>query len=211
MGRVTVVIALALAIITAALGYTVSRSPITVASVRNAGAVQILVTARKLSACQAGEALPGGTSAIRLAMFAYTGPRVTVQVREQGSVITSGEAQAGWTGGSVTVPVRSLSTSLPAVDVCFTAFLNGNEKLHLRGEQTSDEIAARSNGEPLSGRMRVEYMRPGRSSWLSLAPEVARRMGLGRAASGTGNVIFVAIVMAAVGLLSLRLLSRELR
>ena len=58
--------------------------------------------------------------------------------------------------------------------------------------------------------MWIEYLHPGTRSWLSLAGEVARHMGFGRAGAGTWVVFLaLALLVAAAGLAS-RLLLREL-
>ena len=87
------------------------------------------------------------------------------------------------------------------VVLCFTLFVNGEETVELAGERTAAELAARTQAGPLSGRVRVEYLRPATASWWSLAPDVARRMGLGHAAAGTWSVLVVLTFMA--GLLTL--------
>jgi hypothetical protein len=90
-------------------------------------------------------------------------------------------------------------------------FGNGNESVELLGEQTSGALAARGQHGPLPGRVRVEYLRPGDASWWSIAPEVARRMGLGHAAAGTWSVLLVLALMGCVVVLCSRLILRELQ
>src|SRR6202043_813748 len=53
---------------------------------------------------------------------------------------------------------------------------------------------------------RVEYLRPGHSSWWSLASSVARRMGLGHAAAGTWIVFLLIALMITVVTLASRLI-----
>jgi hypothetical protein len=57
----------------------------------------------------------------------------------------------------------------------------------------------------------MEYLRPGRKSWWSLASSVAHHMGLGHAASGTWIVFLVLALMLTVVILASRLALRELR
>ena len=89
-------------------------------------------------------------------------------------------------------------------------FGNGHESVELLGEPTSGAFAARGRRGPLPGRIRVEYLRPGGASWWSVAPEVARRMGLGRAAPGTWIVLLVLALMGCLVALCSRLVLREL-
>ena len=194
----------------AAIALTLSGSPIAVARVNTTEDTVVEVVRQRLSACQANEALPRGTSAIRLRTFAFLGPRVTVQVLAHGRVIARGERESGWTGGVVTVPVNRLATARTGVETCFTLFPNGDETIELVGEPTTGPLAARSQEGPLPGRIRVEYLRPGSSSWWSLAPEVARRMGLGHAPAGTWSVLLVIALMGSLVALCSRLILREL-
>ncbi|MGD0452801.1 MAG: hypothetical protein ABSB69_04330 [Solirubrobacteraceae bacterium] len=193
----------------AALGITLSQSPITVAEVSTAEHGLLGTTTQKLSACQSNEVLPRETSAIRLRVETFIGPKVAVEVLAHGRVIAHGERESGWTGGVVTIPVEPLSMARSGVELCFTLFLNGDESAELVGERTTGALAAQSRFGPLAGRVRVEYLRPGRSSWWSLAPAVARRMGLGRAWSGTWNVLLVFGLMGGMVLLCSRMMLRE--
>ncbi len=210
MSPVKAVIAGGLLLCGVALAVTLSHSPIAVSAMNFPVRSLVLEPRRGLDVCQSGETLPRGTSAIRLRILADVGPRVTLEVFEHNRVIARGEQASGWIGGAVTVPVRAPSVSRSPVTVCFRLFLNGKEAVELLGQQTSRALAARSHGSPLSGRLSIEYLRPSHSSWLSLAPQVARRMGLGRAASGTWSVVLVVVLMAGVALLSARVLLREL-
>lgn len=96
------------------------------------------------------------------------------------------------------------------MDLCFAFFVNGEESLQLVGEPAGAALAARSAAGPLPGRVVAEYLRPSRSSWWSLAPSVARRMGLGHAPSGTWSALLVLALMAAVVLVCSRVILREL-
>jgi amino acid transporter len=57
---------------------------------------------------------------------------------------------------------------------------------------------------------RMEYLRPGPTSWLSIIPSVARQMGIGHAPSGTSVAYVVVAVMIAISLLASRLVLTEL-
>jgi len=56
----------------------------------------------------------------------------------------------------------------------------------------------------------IEYLRPGESSWWSLATSVARRMGLGRAETGTWVALLAILLMVAVGGAMSRVILKEL-
>jgi hypothetical protein len=207
--RLKIVVVTGLLLGIAAIVITLSQSPVTVAAVNTTQVAPLGGLQRGTSYCQSNEALPRETSAIRLRAFAFLGPRVTVDVMAHGHIIAHGERGSGWTGGVVTIPVNSLSTARLGVVLCFTFFTNEDETIGLTGEPTAEARAARDRDATLPGRVRVEYLRPGRSSWWSLAPEVARRMGLGHAPSGTWSVLLLIALMGSVVALCARAL-REL-
>jgi hypothetical protein len=76
-------------------------------------------------------------------------------------------------------------------------------------EAPRSAAAVTSTGEPLAGRLGVEYLAASNRSWWSRILEVARHMGLGHALSGTWVVLLIAALMAAVGALAIRAVLRE--
>jgi hypothetical protein len=211
MSSVRVVVVGGLAALAAALLLTLLGSPLTVAASNTRAYLTFFLTRHSVHLCQAGESVPARTSAMRLSVFALSGPRVVVHAFEHGAAIASGEKASGWTGGVVTVPVKPLRQARAGVTVCIDLHANGDETISLVGELSDRKHAARSDRGVFPGRVQIEYLRPGRSSWLSLAPEVARRMGLGHAGSGTWGVLFVIALMAVVIGLSSRATIRDLR
>lgn len=191
--------------------FALSQSPSTVAGTNTTTRQFLTATKNELSACQAGETLPRGTSAIRLHTEAFLGPRVTVQVREGARAIASGERASGWTAGVVTVPVKPLATTRVNVALCYAVHLNGHEMGVFVGEPTTGASAAQTYKGSLPGRIQVEYLRPSGSSWWSLIGTVARHMALGRAWPGEWSVVMVLLLMIGVGVLCSRAILRELR
>jgi hypothetical protein len=210
MRRLKIALAAGVLLGTVAVVITLSRSPLSVIRVNTAAHTLFATTTRRTVACQAGEALPRATSAIQLRLYAVTGPRVTAEVLAGGRVIAHGERASGWTGGAVTIPVAPLSTARSGVMLCFAIYLNGDETVEIMGEPASRALGGLGADGTLGGRVAVEYLRPGPSSWFSLAPTVARHMGLGHAASGTWSVFLVIALMGGLLLLCSRLLLREL-
>jgi hypothetical protein len=209
--RIKVTIAIGLALIAVAVALTLTRAPASLAR-RNTHEDQVLGGVDHAAEyCQSGELLPSGATAIRVHVYAEYGPRVAVTLSERGRTIAHGQQGVGWTGGAVTVPLRALARSRSPARLCIELALNGDETISLFGEQTSTALAARAGHTTLPGRITVEYLRPGRSSWWSLLPEVARRAGLGHAPSGTWGVGLAAALMAGVLALCSGLLVRELR
>lgn len=207
--RLKIALATGLVVGVAATGVTLSQSPDVVAGVSTATQRYIGGTTRATSVCQAGELLPRDVSAIRLRVFAFLGPRVTVRVRSHGHVIAGGERGSGWTGGVVTVPVKPLPKPTSGATLCFTLFVNGDEHDEFGGNPQTGALAARAPDHVLHGRVRVEYMCPGESSWWSLARAVARRMNLGRGWPGVLSVPLALVLMGSVLVLCARLLLRD--
>ena len=145
--------------------------------------------------CQADETVPAGTSAVRLSLEASAGPRVSVAVLSGGRVIARGASVQGWLGRGVPVPITPLERTVHHATVCFS-FAGAEERVSLLGVRTAPRSAVRSGPRVLPGRIAIEYVRAGSASWWSLAPSVARRMGLGRAWAGTWVAAMVALVMA---------------
>ncbi len=208
MRRVTTAVGAGLLLGAIAIAITLSRSPLTVARRDTSSVTAVLTAHNKTTICQAGESIPRGTSAIRLTLDTFTGPRVTVTVSAHERIIARGERGSGWTGGAVTVPVDRIPEEVRDARVCFTPYLNGDETAAL--SVSASKPAAVEGTRTLPGHARIDYLEPGHSSWWSLAPEVARRMGLGRAASGTWIVVLAIALMAGVVVLSARVLIREL-
>jgi hypothetical protein len=210
MRRIVVVVSVGFALMAILLVVTLSGSPVAVAGVNTATESSVGGPSTKTEACQGGETLPAGTTGIRLRVFSFTGPRVTVRMLSHGSVIAHGEVGSGWTGAVVNVPVKPLPVERTGLTLCFGIFLNGYETNYLTGEPTPPARAAKGPEGTLGGRLRVEYMRPGHTSWWSIATEVARRIGLGRGAAGTWWVLLGIAFMVGAVALSSRLVLREL-
>jgi hypothetical protein len=158
--------------------------------------------------CQAGEVLPASTTALRMSLIAYVGPAVSMAVSHDGHVIARGHHGAGWVSGSLTLQLHPEITRAMSVNICLTRDPVAIP-LGLFGNSSTRRLAARVNSRPLPGRMRVEYLKRGHHSWLSLARYVARRMGLGHFPSGGWIVIPLTAIMAADLGLGLWLLRRE--
>jgi hypothetical protein len=157
-----------------------------------------LQTNNRVHACQAHEQLPRGASSVRLSLYDADGPRVTVAILSGRRVLTDGVRGAGWIGESPTVPLRPVSRSYSDVTVCFALGETGGIVGVDGSEASLSEGLRYTNGKELPGRMRVEYLAPGDSSWLSLATVAARHMGLGRWPTGSWLALFELVVLAAL-------------
>jgi hypothetical protein len=210
--RVRLALAAGLTLMAIAIGATLTRSPIVVTgtnSIPDMG--ELATTTGDTTACQADELPPRGTSAIRLTLEAVVGPRVSVTELSGTHIVARGVTGAGWTGAAVTVPLRPVARTASRVWVCFRLG-STDEPITMTGRPTNPTVAAvTGDGRPLPGRIRIEYLRAGQSSWSSIAAAVARRMGLGHTAAGTWVAPLLAAAMAAVLAGALWLTVRELR
>lgn len=208
--RIRVALGVGLALIALAFVVALAHTPLTVAQKGVATESTLVSTTKPAAACQARETLPRDTAALRLSLTSALGPRVTMKVLSGSRVIAHGTTPPGWSDASVTVPVQPLSHTVVPVKVCF-AMTQMNGKIAMRGTRTSPAVAIRSPEGPLAGRMGIEYLRPGSDSWWSQVGAIARRLGLGRAASGTWNALLVLVLVASVITLSSWLVVKELR
>jgi hypothetical protein len=211
MRRVRTALAAGLGMIVLATVPVLSQSPLVVLASNSTPASEELATATATaSACQSGERLPQGTVAIRLSLGAFLGSALSVKASAASRVLTTGERGSGWDARTVTVPVREVSRPSFPTQVCF-AIPRVGEKVELLGARSAPGSAARAtNGEVLAGRLRIEYLGRGRSSWLALLGTVARKMGFGRAWSGTWIALLVLALMLAASILAARLILGEL-
>jgi hypothetical protein len=208
-----VAIAAGLGLVALALAVVLSGSPAVLAGSNGVEPLGNVLTAvpGSGSACQGGETLPAGASAIRISLGATAGPQVNATVRApDGRVLAHGTSARGWLANVVTVPVARVAHTVHDATVCF-GFTGANERISFFGARSPAPTAARSAGRVLPGRLAIEYVRPGDSSWWSRALSVARRMGLGRAWAGTWVAVFVALLVAAGIAAASWLLVREAR
>lgn len=204
-----VALAASLALLVLVLVLVLSSSALTVAGTNSIPASAPIGYAKGgTRGCQSAGTVPQGTSALRISASINVGPRVKLQVLSGSQVITAGTRDAGWgIDESVTIPVKRVARTIPNARICI-GFGAALEPIELKGSAVEVTTAQGKVGRAV--RLRIEYMRPGRT-WWSLASSVARRMGLGHAPAGTWMVLVLIALMLAVAALTSRLLLRELR
>jgi hypothetical protein len=192
-----VALAAGLVLLAIAVGIVLAHSPETLARSNALHPLNLRLTSvpGSGSACQSNELIPAETTAIGVSLNASDGPRVTVTVLSGKTVVAHGKSASGWLGRLVTIPVAPLGHAVQHATVC-VAFSGADERVRFLGVRTPARAAARSHGRALPGRLTIEYLRRGSSSWWSLALPVARRLGLGRAWAGTWIALLVAALMA---------------
>jgi hypothetical protein len=201
---VRLALATGLLITVVALGVVLSSSPMAVAGSDQVPAKLAVehIYGRQTS-CQGGGTLPRGTTAIRVSLSANIGPQVNLEVLSGLKLVTEGERDTGWgVDENVTVPVGRVPRTIPDARICVTT---GPvvEPLQVNG------LPVRTAGGVVV-LLRLEYLRPGSSSWLSLVASVAHRMGLAHAPAGTWVAYLLIAVMLAVTVIASRLVVREL-
>jgi hypothetical protein len=154
--------------------------------------------------CEPGELLPGDTGALRLSASSGASPggRLSASLADaQGRTVGSGALAAGWRTGAVTIPISRVAQTLPGALVCLVN--EGKQPISLGGSVPDANFYVVLGGKPLSGRMRIEYMRPGRESWFALLGTLAHRFSLAKAdlvrhwaAAAAIVLMLIAIVLA---------------
>jgi hypothetical protein len=206
-----VALGIGVAVLAVICAYTLTRSPPRVVRADPPPTSILTGLYGEGEVCQGNEILPAGVSALRLSLAAYFGARIRLTAYAGSRLLLEGRRGPDWTGTSVTVPVKPLSRSTSHVKICFDIAPNSESIFFFGRETPSSEAATVPPSGRLSGRIGIEYLAASRGSWWSRLLTVARHMGLGRVFSGTWLVLVIAALMAAVGLLAVRVTLRELR
>lgn len=130
--------------------------------------------------CEPGELLPGDTGALRLTADsgAYPGPRLRASIIAPQGPVSSGELKPGWRSGAVLIPLERVARTLPSATVCLQNA--GSRGVLFGGSTPASGFVIEDAGKPLSGRLRIEYMRPGSESWVALLPTLVHRFSLAK-------------------------------
>jgi hypothetical protein len=188
---VRVALVAGLVLIAAAAALTLSRAPLVLAGTNSVAPKSVVgATYGGVHACQEGETVPAGTTAVRFWMAGNIKPRVQVALLAGARTVATGTTGGGWLGKVTTVAVGRVPQTLHDAQLCFS-IARAVQVVDLFGE--SGSRTARGRSVP---KMRVEYLRPGPSSWWSLVGSVARRVGLGRAPAGALVFLIPLVAMA---------------
>jgi hypothetical protein len=143
------------------------------------GYVLALQPGRQL--CQPGELVPGDTAALRLNVSSgsHPGPRLQLGLGNAEGPVATGAVAAGWRSGELRIPISRVRQSKQAVTVCLID--RGSTAVAFGGSVPDSGFYVVLGGKALSGRMRIDYMRPGSESWLSLLGTLVHRFSLGKA------------------------------
>jgi hypothetical protein len=130
--------------------------------------------------CEPGELVPGDTGGLRLSASsgALPGPRLDATVGAGTKLLAAGHLATGWRTGTVTIPLSRIAATQQNASVCLVN--RGTSTVSFGGSVPDANFYVVLGGKPLSGRMRIEYMRPGSESWLSLLPTLTHRFSLAK-------------------------------
>ncbi len=206
MLRVRLGLAAGLVATAVALVVVLTRAPLVVAGSNDVTAnFAITFTRGNERVCQPGGTVPRGTEAIRVSLSPNIGPRVSLELTAGSRTITDGTRAAGWgVDETVTVPVKRVARTSANTRIC-TTIGPAVEGVQVNGERV-EEPGARP-----TYRLRMEYLRPGSSSWTTLASSIASHMGLAHAPTGAWPAYLAIFAMLAVCVIASRLVLRELR
>jgi hypothetical protein len=201
---VRLALAAGLTVLVVALAIVLTRPPLIVAGSNGVKANLAVTFIRHAEgSCESGGTVPEGTRAIRVSLSANTGPKVILKVFSGRTLVTEGEHDAGWgIDETVTLPVKRVPRTIVNARIC-TSVGALPEPLQVNGTQV------RTTSGAIVTLLRMEYLRPGEHSWLSLAGSVARNMGLDHAPSGAWGSYLVIAIMLLVSIIASRLVLRE--
>jgi hypothetical protein len=162
--------------------------------------------------CQPGELIPADTAAIRLlagAPGSQRGPALAAELQSLPSSHPSGTLAAGWRAGTITIPLAPRVGHDAGATVCVRDL--GPGAVSFGGSVPAGSWVLMIDGRGLGGRVRIDYMRPGSESWLSLAPALAHRITIGksRLVRHWAPVAFILLMLLAVALALYTVLTPE--
>jgi hypothetical protein len=198
--RIALAVCLTLTVI--AVGVSLARTPLVRAGTDGTPLpTEVGATFFPDTVCQSEEVVPKGTTIVRLSLLSLLGPRITLRATAGGKVITTGVRSSGWTGTIVSIPVQPVTSTYAHATICFT-LAKRQQLVNYRGETTTRSPAVSNGTQVLTGRIRIEYLRPGKETWLSLALPTARRIGLTVGGGGGIVIVLFALVLTMAGLSS---------
>ncbi|HEY2718305.1 MAG TPA: hypothetical protein VGI52_01645 [Solirubrobacteraceae bacterium] len=170
-----------LALIGAALAILLQSAPRRAGTNLTADAGYVVPLQAGGQLCEPGELVPGDTGALRLSVSsgAALGPPLDVTVGVGMHPIAVGHLAAGWHSGAVSIPVSRVRETQQGATICLVN--RGSHSVSFGGSVPDADFYVVLDGKPLSGRMRVEYMRPGSESWLTLLGTLTHRFSLAKA------------------------------
>jgi hypothetical protein len=142
----------------------------------------VVALSKGQQACQGRELLPIDTAALQMTIGTYGRPGSLLSVivtGPRGETLTVGTLKQGWHQGVVRIPVARVTTATEGASVCLRN--DGPWRVAVAGDFPDPGYELMVAGKTVHDvRLRVDYMRPGRETWLALAPTVVHRFSLGK-------------------------------
>lgn len=163
-------------------------------------------------ACQDEELLPADTAAVQATVTAFGQPLPALQIVFKGPggrVLSSGGLPAGRPPGLVRIPIRYVAHASQGVRACLRNL--GPASIGITGAYPDPPHQMLVGGAVAAGRLRYDYYRRGRESWMQLLPTIVYRWTLAKAGI-VRHWAWVAIpllMLLAVGLAALTLIREE--
>jgi hypothetical protein len=211
MRSVVAALAVGLGLIGVSIIVVLAHSPSTVAGTNSVSSSDYVELEKGgLTDCQRAETIPQGTSAIRIGIEALRfNPAVAIRLSEGSHVLREGSQLAGIVSApNVTVPIAPLARTVHDARICTTV---GPTVQTIRFYALPGSSPASTTDPLRNAELRMEYLRPGPTSWWSLIPSIAYHAGLGRAPGGTWIAYLVAALMLGLLAIASRLIVRDLR
>ena len=170
--------------------------------------------------CQGAMALPGDAASINVLIgtavasrHVYPIPRIAVDFKNaRGRPVATGLLRAGTSASQAgnAIPLRYPHGPSVAGTLCL--HVGGKHPIALAGfALPAVDAEVTVNGQPQTGRVAVNYMRPGSESWWQLLGALDLRFGLGKSSIfGDWTLPVLALVALALWVVAIRFLVREL-
>jgi hypothetical protein len=143
--------------------------------------------------CQKGELVPFKASTVEVSVSTagQPGPPLTAELRRGGRVLARGSRRGGYKDGLVAIPIPVVRKTLVGVDVCLRATASPPAQLYGQLNGQGKLVIGRKT---VPGVFRIAYMRPGRESWLALAPTIAHRFAQAKTRVATPFTFWLLLV-----------------
>jgi hypothetical protein len=164
-------------------------------------------------ACQDEELLPADTAAVQATVTAFGQPLPALQIvftaGPGGRVLSAGRLPAGRPPGLVRIPIGHVAHASQGVRACLRNL--GPASIGVVGAYPDPPHQMLVGGAVAAGRLRYDYYRRGRESWMQLLPTIVHRWTLAKAGivRQWAWVAIPLLMLFAIGLAAITLIREE--